>query len=65
MTTYRVTHSKDATHLTYTPTTRPLGLSHPRDDHGFPWWTMHGRGVLIPEPGLDLTAYQIVKNYLL
>ena len=41
---------------------KTLGLSHPKDDYGFPWWTMHGRGVLIPEPGLDLTAYQTVKT---
>ena len=24
------------------------------------WWTMHGKGVLFPEPGLNLTAYQKV-----
>lgn len=34
-----------------------LGLSHLQRRL---WWTVHGRGVLFPEPGLDLTAYRKV-----
>ena len=38
-----------------------LGLSHLQRCL---WWTVHGKGVLFPEPGLNLTAYQKVTSNL-